>query len=72
MRPMRSRTTTPRGMAAPMTNAPKTACNPIRSVKHAPSAISASANDEPGFVERAILDQPCLGTGQQVVARLAK
>src|SRR6185503_19213771 len=47
MRRIRSIVITPRGIAAPMTNAPKTACSPMRSVNHAPSAMSATPTTNP-------------------------
>ena len=50
MRLVRSRQTIPRGIAVPITNAPKTACSPTMSVNHAPSAISASPITSPASV----------------------
>ena len=47
MRAVSSVVIRPRGIAAPITNAPNTACSPIRSVNHAPRAMDASAIARP-------------------------
>ncbi len=60
MRVVSPRDTTPRGIAAPITNAPKTACRPIQSVNHAPTDRNARPTARPGFAQGAVAEQPVL------------